>query len=84
MTSSKRIHVCFLFPLAQNSKRKLVASANEQSMSMMGNSSLHHAEIAMISVSIVDRAVFLCNNLDCQNTAGHSAKVIVNPVGSST
>ena len=50
---------------------------------MMGNSSLQHAEKAMISFSIVDRAVLVCNNLDCQNI-GHSAKVILNPVGSST
>ena len=59
-------------------KRKLVASANKQTMSMMGNSSLQHADNAIISASIVDRAVSVCN-LDCQNT-GHSAKVIMNPV----
>jgi hypothetical protein len=57
---------------------RLVASANEQTMSMKGNSSLHHAERAMIFASIVDRAVSICN-FDCQNT-GHSAKVMMNPV----
>ncbi len=63
--------------------RKLVASANEKTMSMMGNSSLQlqHAKRAMNLASIIDRAVSACNNLDCQN-AGHSAKVIMNPVGS--
>ncbi len=57
---------------------RLVASANKRTMSMMGNSSLQHAERAMISASIVDRAVTVCN-FDCQNT-GHSAKVMMNPV----
>jgi hypothetical protein len=40
---------------------KLVALANEQTMSMMGNSSLQHADSAIISASIVDRAVSVCN-----------------------
>jgi hypothetical protein len=35
----------------------LVALANERTMSMMGNSSLQHADNAIISASIVDRAV---------------------------
>ncbi len=57
---------------------KLVALANEQTMSMMGNSSLQHADSAIISASIVDKAAFVCN-LDCQNT-GHSVTVMMNPV----
>ncbi len=40
---------------------RLVASANEQTMSMIENSSLQHAERAMILASIVDRAVSVCN-----------------------
>jgi hypothetical protein len=57
---------------------RLVATANEQTMSMIGNSSLQHAERAMISASIMDRAVSVCN-FDCQKT-GHSAKVMLNLV----
>jgi len=57
---------------------KLVALANKRTMSMMGNSSLQHADSNIISASIVDRAVSVYN-LDCQNT-GHSAKVMMNPV----
>ncbi len=57
---------------------RLVASANKQTMLMMGNSSLQHAERAVILASIVDRAVSVCN-FDCQNM-GHSAKVTMNPV----
>ncbi len=62
-----------LFPIG-----RLVATANEQTMSMIENSSLQHAERAMILASIMDRAVSVCN-FDCQNT-GHSAKVMMNPV----
>jgi hypothetical protein len=47
-------------------------------MSMMGNSSLQHAERAMILAFIVDRAVSVCN-FNCQNM-GHSAKVMMNLV----
>jgi hypothetical protein len=47
-------------------------------MSIIGNSSLQHAERAIISASIVDSAVSVCN-LDCQKT-GQSAKVMMNPV----
>jgi len=50
----------------------------ELTMSIIGNSSLQHAERAMVSASIVDRAVSVCN-LDCQKT-GQSAKVMMNPV----
>ena len=42
---------------------RLVASANEQTMSMIGNSSLQHAERAMILASIVASAVSVCNIL---------------------
>jgi hypothetical protein len=45
----------------------------ELTMSIIGNSSLQHAERAMILASIVDRAVSVCN-LDCQKT-GQSAKI---------
>jgi hypothetical protein len=62
-----------LFPIG-----RLVASANKRTMSMMGNSSLQHAEKAMILASIMDRAVSVCY-FDCQNN-GHSAKVMMNPV----
>jgi hypothetical protein len=51
---------------------------NELTISIVGNSSLQHAERAIISASIVDRAVSVCN-LDCQKT-GQSAKVMMNPV----
>ena len=50
----------------------------ELTMSIIGNSSLQHAERAIISASIIDRAVSVCN-LDCQKT-GQSAKVMMNPV----
>ncbi len=40
---------------------RFVASANEQTMSMIGNSSLQQAERAMVLASIMDRAVSVCN-----------------------
>ncbi len=58
-----------IFPIG-----RLVASANEQTMLMMGNSSLKHAERAMILASIVDRTVSV-SNFNCQNM-GHSERVI--------
>ena len=54
------------------SDRSLTDFVTELTMSIIGNSSLQHAERAMISASIVDRAVSV-GNLDCQKT-GQSAK----------
>jgi len=50
----------------------------ELTMSIIGNSSLQHAERAVILASIVDRAVSVCS-LDFQKT-GQSAKAMINPV----
>ena len=50
----------------------------ELTMSIIGNSSLQHAEKAMNLAFIVDRAVSVCN-LDCQKT-GQSAKMMINPI----
>ncbi len=57
---------------------RLTDFVTELTMSIIGNSSLQHAERAIILASIVDRAVSVCN-LDCQKT-GQSAKVMMNPV----
>ena len=54
---------------------RLVAFANERTMLMIGKSSLHQSEKAMILASIInrDRAVSVCN-LNCYDIE-HSAKV---------
>ncbi len=62
-----------VFPVGQ-----LVASANKQTMSTIGNSSLQQAGRAIISASIMGRAVSLCN-FDCWSTR-HSTKVMMNPM----
>jgi hypothetical protein len=50
----------------------------ELTMSIIGNSSLQHAERAMILASIIDKAISVCS-CDCHKT-GQSAKVMMNPV----
>jgi hypothetical protein len=50
----------------------------ELTMSIIGNSSLQHAERATILASIINRAVSVCS-LDYQKTR-RSAKVMMNPV----
>ena len=51
----------------------LTEFVTELTMSMIGNSSLQHAARAMISASIVKRAVSVCS-FDCHKT-GQSTKV---------